>query len=294
MRKHLAISGELGTGKSTLAVRIGEQLGLEVFATGEFQRRIASSMGLSTLELNEAAMRRADIDKVVDGEAIKLALLADAPMVFDSRMAWHTVPNCFRVRLVADPRVSTARAFGRKLATENYSSIEEAERHLLKRYALERARFSGTYSVDITRLRNFDLVLDTSDLTPEEAANIVVERWRSEKSGLSIGLSPSRVVPLLGYPNGEELRLNSATGTPVGYCRPYFFAFDGEALIRLVESGSTSLVFTSNLLLEQDEVGPEEITACQTLDRYSQDRVRDLVASGFILNSYYGYRNWVI
>ena len=133
MKKHIAISGELGTGKSTLAILIGKQLGLEVFSTGEFQRRIASSMGLSTLELNEAAMRREDVDRLVDGEAKKLASLADAPIVFDSRMAWHTVPECFRVRLVADPRVSAKRAFMRRHATEEYVSIDQAEQHLFKR-----------------------------------------------------------------------------------------------------------------------------------------------------------------
>lgn len=294
MRKHLAISGELGTGKSTLSVLIGERLGLQVFSTGGFQRRMASSLGLSTLELNEAAMGRADVDRLVDGEAKKLASLADAPIVFDSRMAWHTVPDCFTVRLVADPRVSAERAFTRRHLTEEYDSIDQAEHRLLRRYSLERERFAGTYSVDITRLRNFDLVLDTSDIRPEEAADLVIERWRSDVGVIHVGIVPSRVVPLLDYPKGEQLWHGDFDSLPVGYCRPYFFAFDGRYMMHLAETDLARVVFTSNLVVEQDEVGPEGVTACNLLERYSsRDNMRSLLASGFALDSYFKARGWM-
>lgn len=286
MVKHLAISGELGTGKSTVAHLIGERLGLRVFSTGEFQRAMARAEGLSTLQLNEKAMVRGDVDKLVDGEALRLATEAKDPVIFDSRMAWHTVPDCYRVRLVADPAVSAARAYSRGHVTERYSSVAEARENLGKRYSLEMARFADTYSVDITRLRNFDLVLDTSDLSPERVAELVIECWSANNRGPIVGISPMRTVPLVDYPDGEQLWRRG--DLPIGYCRPYFFSFDAQYLIRVVSVATPpSVLFSSNLIVERDELGPTGRPACGMLDSYfSRDALPWLIRTGFALEAF--------
>ena len=52
--------------------------------------------------------------------------------------------------------------------SEQYASQEDAYHHLKKRYELEQAHFMKNYHLDITDLNQFDLVIDTTLLTPQQ------------------------------------------------------------------------------------------------------------------------------
>lgn len=169
--RHIAISGELGSGKSVVAAALSEALGgVEVLSTGAIHRAIAAARGESALETNIAAESDEEIDRRIDGELVRRAE-QDETIVFDSRMAWHFVPRALKVHLVVDPAVGAARMLGRDATdVERYGTVEEATAQAEERHASEQRRFLSKYDVDIDRLRNYDLVVDTTEAAITEVA----------------------------------------------------------------------------------------------------------------------------
>ncbi|NAZ39106.1 MAG: AAA family ATPase, partial [Acidilobus sp.] len=58
----IVISGQPGSGKSTYARRLADDLGLRYFTTGQAFRELAKRLGMNLMELNEAAERDPSID----------------------------------------------------------------------------------------------------------------------------------------------------------------------------------------------------------------------------------------
>ena len=85
---NIAITGKLGSGKSTIAKIMAETLGYEIYNTGKIQRRTAEEMGISTLELNKRMLADASLDFIIDEAVAKLSAERDN-IIFDSRMAWY-------------------------------------------------------------------------------------------------------------------------------------------------------------------------------------------------------------
>src|SRR5438552_1581595 len=98
--QHVTVSGDLGSGKSTVAKLVSDIRHFRYVSTGDIHRDIARSMNLSTLETNLLAERDRFIDSKVDGATRELSVAATAPIVFDSRIAWFMVAQAFKVRLL--------------------------------------------------------------------------------------------------------------------------------------------------------------------------------------------------
>ncbi len=173
---HIAITGKLGSGKTTVANLISSRLGFETYSTGEIQRKAASDMGITTLELNQRMMSDPSFDHVIDDTVASVSLERDN-IIFDSRMAWHFAHNAFRVFLTIELDEAARRVFAAERGSvEKYATVDEAKAALEKRCALERERFLSIYGVDYTDPNNYDLVIDTTHLTSDVvAAKIIAE-----------------------------------------------------------------------------------------------------------------------
>lgn len=170
---HVTVSGELGSGKSAVARALSARLRADVVSTGAIHRRIAAERGESALETNLVAEHDASIDELIDGELVRLGAGPDQ-IIFDSRMAWHFVQGALKVHLIVDPRVAAQRMAGRApTSVEGYDSVTEAQTKAEQRHASELRRFQSTYDVDIDRLRNYDVVIDTSVSGIDELADLV-------------------------------------------------------------------------------------------------------------------------
>jgi cytidylate kinase len=181
-KAQIAITGTLGSGKSTVANSLKAILGWKYYSTGAVQRQIAESMGISTLELNRIAETDPSVDERVD--AVFKSLSAESGIVVDSRMAWHFMPDAFKVRLVAAPEVAAARVLlDANRDAEKYADVSIATSEILARAESERRRFLNTYSVDVTKIEHYDLIVDTSILDQERVTQLVLcsyIAWRSK------------------------------------------------------------------------------------------------------------------
>ena len=147
MKNIIVMSGDIGSGKSSVATALKQLTGYEVIGTGTIQRAIATRRGLTTLELNKISQKDRSIDDEIDSYVVELGKTQDH-LILDSRLAWHFIPEAFKVFLAVDPVVGAERVFHASRNDENNPSLEVTLENNLKRQAIEDQRFHKLYNVN--------------------------------------------------------------------------------------------------------------------------------------------------
>ena len=178
---HITITGQLGSGKSTICNLIKDRYGYEIFSTGAIQREVAREKGITTLELNKLMKVDHSLDDIIDATTTKLSVeRKDDKLIFDSRMAWHFAQDTFKIFLMVDPRVAAERVMANQRGEEEtYASVDDACAKLVERSQVEQKRFMELYGVDYYDVNNYNLVVDSSRLTPEEIVNVIWESFEA-------------------------------------------------------------------------------------------------------------------
>ena len=178
MNKIISITGDLGSGKSTVSGPLCERLNYEYIYTGKIQREIARKYNMTTLELNKYAETHPEIDEEIDSTF--KSLNESTNLIVDSRLAWFFVPKSFKIFLKTNLIVSANRISGDSLReNEKYSSREEAVNKIVARKASENKRYLELYGANCSDLSNFNLIVDTSFIPPERVADIILEEYNS-------------------------------------------------------------------------------------------------------------------
>lgn len=177
-RIKISITGDLGSGKSTVCKYLNEHYGLNVYSTGQIQRSLALKYGMDVLTFNKYMETHPEIDEEIDTE-LTLIGKRDEDMVLDSRMAWHFVPDTFKVYLKVDPNEAARRVMNDKRGTvEKYDSLEAAKACLIDRKKSENLRYITKYGVDCSNPDNYDLIIDATDISPSQVAEAIMEGYR--------------------------------------------------------------------------------------------------------------------
>ena len=179
----MTISGDLGSGKSVLANALVDYWGAEAYSTGKIQRQMAEERGISTLELNKLAETDKSIDDEIDGNFTKLSQ-TDKNLVVDSRMAWHFIPDSFKIKLEVNPVLAAERIIAANRSNEKYGDFDATLQGLKDRKSSERERFKKYYNVDIEDQDNYDIVIETTDVTPQAiqiVTNDAIKDWLIQK-----------------------------------------------------------------------------------------------------------------
>lgn len=160
----ITIAGLLGSGKSSTAKAVASALGYKHFSSGDLFRQIATERGLSVEAMNLTAEIQQDIDYRVD-ELLQKMYASENNMVIDSRMAWHWMPDSFKVFLILDVDTASQRIFNHSKeggrVSEHAQSIEQVRASIGRRFASEQKRYFDLYKVNPTDPQNFDMVLNT-------------------------------------------------------------------------------------------------------------------------------------
>ena len=178
MTKIITITGDLGSGKSTVSKILIEKLNFEYVYTGKIQREIANRHQMTTLELNQYAETHPEIDEEID--ATFKALNNSTDLIVDSRLAWFFIPESFKVYLMTEIAIAADRISNdRQRKNEKYVSKEEAIKDILARKASENKRYMELYGADCADLSNFNLMIDTSYITPEKVADMIIAGYQA-------------------------------------------------------------------------------------------------------------------
>lgn len=172
----VSLAGDLGSGKSTVGAILKDRFYADTVSVGKIQREMAEELGMNTKEFNIYQEKHPELDKKLD-DMLASYENKEGSFIFDSRMAWHFVPNAFSVYLKCNADEAAKRVVNAKREDEKYASDEDAFRQLQERRASEIQRYKKFYGVDITDMSNYRLVVDTTGKSPEKVADIIVLAW---------------------------------------------------------------------------------------------------------------------
>ncbi|MET1281331.1 (d)CMP kinase [Vibrio navarrensis] len=211
MKSIITISGDIGSGKSSVATCLQKLTKFEVIGTGKIQRDIATEMGITTLELNHLSKSNRSIDDKIDSFVIELGKNKDN-LIIDSRLAWNFIPDSFKVYLSVSDKVAADRVYSASRADEKNESLEKTKNNIIERRNLEIERFQSLYNVTLNNYSNYDLVIDTSIASPEEVASKIMELFNLSKRqvvGNKFWISPKSLFPTQSIRSFSQDRFNS-------------------------------------------------------------------------------------
>lgn len=183
-RKHIiTIAGRPGSGKSTASKGIAKELGYEHFSSGDLFRSIGKERGMELFEANVSAYEQKDIDQIVDTRLQEIGKSQEF-VVIDSRMAWHWIPNSFKVYLNLDIQTAAIRILAKldpkRIESEHIpDDPEKLAKVLQDRLAHEENRYKGLYGVTPFDESNYTLVVDTKKHNHEEVRNIIIKEYKA-------------------------------------------------------------------------------------------------------------------
>ncbi|WP_433392796.1 AAA family ATPase [Micromonospora sp. KLBMP9576] len=271
VRQSIVFNGDLGSGKSTVSVEIAERLGVRRVSVGDLYRQMAQERQMTALQLN----LHAELDQAVDGYVDQLQRNIAASgerLVMDSRLAWHFFTDALKVHMITEPGEAARRVLARPSGpAESYASMEEAKAKLRERSESERGRFIVRYGVDKARLRNYDLICDTTSAQAAEVIEHIIDAYEGRLCADVLRdapplllLDPARVYPTEDIAHLRDLWDSRFVGDVaaggdealeplrIGYTGEYFFVVDGHRRLSAALQSGFRLV-PAQLVAEVDE-----------------------------------------
>jgi cytidylate kinase len=166
----LTLSGPAGSGKSTAAAALAEELGCEHVSGGDIFRELAAERDLTPLELNRLAEDDDQIDRDLDRRLREVAETRD-DVVLESRLAGWMAGDHADFRIWLDAPLSVR---ARRIAEREDKSVEEAREETTQRNASEAGRYEEYYGIDIDDLSIYDLALNTARFSPGGVLDVIL------------------------------------------------------------------------------------------------------------------------
>ncbi|MEW2385394.1 AAA family ATPase [Micromonospora sp. NPDC047707] len=271
VRQSIVFNGDLGSGKSTVSVEIAKRLGMRRVSVGDLYRQMAQERQMTALQLN----LHAELDQAVDGYVDQLQrdiAASGESLVMDSRLAWHFFTDALKVHMITEPGEAARRVLLRPSGpAESYTSLEEAKARLKERSESERGRFIVRYGVDKARLRNYDLICDTTRATAEDVIEHIVDAYEGRLGPDVLRDTPPLLLldPARVYPTEDIAALRDLWDTEfvddvaaagdealeplrIGYTGEYFFVVDGHRRLSAALQNGFRMV-PARLVAEVDE-----------------------------------------
>lgn len=167
---NITITGNLGAGKTSVCNEL-KKMGYDVISGGDIYRTYAQEHGITIVELNEMAKTDRSVDIQIDKRTKKLGTEVDNT-IFDSRIAWHFIPDALHIFLEVDPKTAAARVAIDKARSgeQTYSNLDREMEELQKRANLERERFMEMYGIDYFDQSHYDIIINTTHSSPRSVA----------------------------------------------------------------------------------------------------------------------------
>ncbi len=163
----IAISGKSGCGNTTISTMVSEALGF-VMINFTF-RSLAEEKGLEFWQLCKLAEESDAYDFEVDRRQVEMALSVEN-CVLGSRLAiWMLKEADLKIYLTATTEERAKRVLKREGGT-----FSERLAETTRRDKNDSARYERLYGIDNSDTSIADLVIDTTELQPEEVASMIL------------------------------------------------------------------------------------------------------------------------
>ncbi len=181
----ISFNGDHGSGKSTIAEKVSGALGYSRFYIGQIFRDMAKEKGMTLEDFQKLHKYDSSADKAVDDYVVKLSNENDK-FIIESRTAWYFIPKSLKIYLKVSDQ-EAARRILKEINSENrknelidISSEEEIIKNLQDRKERDDDRYRRYYGINIREEKNYDFVLDTTNLSIEEVFEKVMDFIKSK------------------------------------------------------------------------------------------------------------------
>jgi predicted cytidylate kinase len=168
----ITISGNPGSGKSTVAELLEQKLGIKYIYSGMIFRELAEKYNMTLEEFGKYCEENSEIDKELDDR--QLEILKEGNVILEGRLSgWLAHSNnisAFKVAIVTDLDIRAMRIVNREKG-----NVEKRKKEILERERSENTRYKKYYNVDLKDTSIYDIVIDSGDKTPEEIVDIIIQ-----------------------------------------------------------------------------------------------------------------------
>lgn len=182
----ITITGKIAAGKTAIVKILSDILGMGTYSGSESFRRLARENNMNVTDFNEYVRDYPKVDRQID-EATESYIKDSDNIIVDARLGWYVVPESFKVYIKVDLKQASQRLVQDAInrgEEEKYIDELDAEKSIILREHFEVARYLKEYGVDISSEKNYDLIVDTTNISLEQAANIIkeeYEKWQEKK-----------------------------------------------------------------------------------------------------------------
>ena len=178
----ITIWWKAGSGKWTVSKLLAKELGYEIISIWDMKRKLAAEMWINIIEFNKMwddPEKSAEFDLKYE-EYQKNLKLSDN-IILDSRLWFYAQPHAFKILLDVDEEIAWERIFKAERDTDKHASKKHAIQQVKERNSSDEGRYQKLYNVDLWDPNNYNLVIDTSERTPEEVLQIIVDEFKAYK-----------------------------------------------------------------------------------------------------------------
>lgn len=176
----ITLAGDVGSGKSTVIKILEKELeNYERIDVGYVRRELAKEKGLSIEEFNEWSVDHPEEgDKLVDDKIVK-EVQKKRNVLISTRLGPLLYPHSLKIYLSVDPLVAAMRIFEEKKRVNDRNesvvkTIQEQQDKNEERMRNDDLRYKKLYNFSSYDKSQYDLVIDTTEMTPEAVAEKIL------------------------------------------------------------------------------------------------------------------------
>lgn len=164
----ITISGLPGSGTTTVAKLLSEELSVKLISAGELFRQMAKEKKLPLEHFNKLAETDDDFDRQIDERQGEEAMKRENAIV-EGRLSGFFVPDAdLKIWLKAPVETRAAR-----IAHREAIAYEEALSAMNNRERSENKRYEQYYGVNLADLSTYDLVIDSSRWSERDIVELI-------------------------------------------------------------------------------------------------------------------------
>lgn len=171
-----------GSGKWTVSKLLAEKLWYEIVSIGDMKRKLAAEMWINIIEFNKMGDNPENAKEFdLKYEEFQQNLKLTDNIILDSRLWFYAQPKAFKILLDVDEEIAGERIFKAERSTDKHATKKHAINEVKERNSSDKERYMKLYNVDLWDPNNYNLVIDTSERTPEEVLEIILDEFKAYK-----------------------------------------------------------------------------------------------------------------
>lgn len=161
---------------------MADKLWYEIVSIGDMKRKLATEMGINIIEFNKMGDNPENAKEFdLKYEEFQKNLELNDNIILDSRLGFYAQPKAFKILLDVDEKIAWERIFNAKRETDKNSTKKHAINEAKDRNSSDEARYQKLYNINLWDPNNYNLVIDTSERTPEEVLEIILDEFKAYK-----------------------------------------------------------------------------------------------------------------